>query len=267
MIKQTLFSPYFSVPSTSRLDLADQNHMCKTPSRELCSVSQQFATPHLISTVQKPFQHAQVPQQVFSTPNAPTITVLPQINATPIQEKSACGGKQSANCPVTVKIDWSTKSKTKVLPDELSSLGKMLCRGTYKQIARAAWTCKALQKYLLQEIAKQVHKECGALCSKGINKQNKKRQDSCLRKTDKESMLRFSFENLDKELEGKAPLFHLVLKTAALRREDNEKAWLPSVGMAAAVCLKNKSRDMTAVQLLITLINRHSGFLVKIFLK
>ena len=237
------------------MDLEDQNYHfpCKTPSRQLCSVSQQFTTPHLTS-VQKPFQYAQVPQGAFSTPNAPIITFLPQINTYPALEKSACNGKQSASdCPVTVKIDWSTKSKTKVLPDELSSLGKMLCRGTYKQIAKAAWTCEALQKHFLQEIAKQVHKECGALCSKGINKQHKRQQNCCLHiNTDKESMLKVSFENLDKQLEQEAPLFHSVLKTAALRKEDKEKAWIPAVGMAAAICLKNRSVDMADAQLLVS---------------
>ena len=72
-----------------------------------------------------------------------------------------------------------------------------------------------------------------------------------------------SFENLDNELRERAPLFQLVLKAASLRLEDKDKAWMTSVGIAAAVCLKNGSKGMTAVQLLISLINRHSGFMVR----
>ena len=41
-----------------------------------------------------------------------------------------------------------------------------------------------------------------------------------------------------------------------------ETFWSPAVGMAAAVCLKNRSRFMNALQLLITIFNCHSGWQV-----
>jgi hypothetical protein len=55
--------------------------------------------------------------------------------------------RSPSDCDVVVTIDWKDQRKRKVLPPELSSLGKMLCRGTKKQIARAAWRCKAIRNW------------------------------------------------------------------------------------------------------------------------
>ena len=74
--------------------------------------------------------------------------------------------------------------------------------------------------------------------------------------------MNFSFENLFEELQERAPLFLLVLKTAAFQVNDEAEKWKPAVGVAAAVCLRNRSRNMIALQLLIAIINRHSGFMV-----
>jgi hypothetical protein len=75
-----------------------------------------------------------------------------------------------------------------------------------------------------------------------------------LRKTDKENIANFSFEQLEKELKERAPLFQLVLKTASLQDENRSKRSMLSIGVAAAVCLKNRSRNMTAFQLVLAII-------------
>lgn len=184
-----------------------------------------------------------------------------------IQKKAEVKAKKAPNeCPVTVSINWTDRTKVNVLKPELSSLGKMLCRGTMKQIARAAWKCEQVRTHLFAEVAKQIHKECIIMCAKGSNKETKKRTDSCLRKTSKESIIAFSFDELINELKERAPLLTLVLKTAALRKLDGEEKWKQSVGVAAAICLRNRSKNMTALQLLISIIIRHSGFVVsKVF--
>ena len=40
---------------------------------------------------------------------------------------------------VVIKIEWPCKTKERCLPEDLHQIGKMLCRGTYKQIANAVW--------------------------------------------------------------------------------------------------------------------------------
>lgn len=163
---------------------------------------------------------------------------------------------------MVVTIDWEDRVRRKVLPPELSSLGKMLCRGTKKQIARAAWQCQAIRSELFAEIVKEIHKESVKMCVKENKKVTKSRSNSCLRKTNKDSMANFSFDPVIKELEERAPLLLLVLWTAAFNVRDENEKWKASITVAVAVCLRNRCRNMIAFQLLIPLLSRHSGFMV-----
>lgn len=113
-------------------------------------------------------------------------------------------------------------------------------------------------------VRKAVERECTHICSK--------KNPSCLRKPDKEDMLDFSMEKLCSEVEDRAPMLHTVLSAAAINRRSRaetvtQAARFGAVGMAAAVCLRNQSRYMIAVQFLITNIPHHSNWLVgtKIF--
>ena len=48
---------------------------------------------------------------------------------------------------VSVKVKWPSKpDKERKLPESLESLGKMLVRGTYKQIANTAWKNDAIRQ-------------------------------------------------------------------------------------------------------------------------
>ena len=137
----------------------------------------------------------------------------------------------------------------KNLPEDLTSLGKTLVRGTYKQIANAVWKNEKIKKEIMQLVKKEVERECTHLCSK--------KNPSCLRKTDKEDMLDFSMEKLCSEVEDRAPMLHTVLSAAAINRRSRAETETPAarfgaVGMAAAVCLRNRSRYMIAVQFPIT---------------
>lgn len=69
------------------------------------------------------------------------VTVKRQID----NPKRDCGTQQvvektkKQNVDVTVKVEWPSKDREQKLPDDLEPLGKMLVRGTYKQIANAVW--------------------------------------------------------------------------------------------------------------------------------
>ena len=129
------------------------------------------------------------------------------------------------------------------MPEDLHQIGKMLCRGTYKQIANAVWRHLGLRQNILQCIAKELDKECSGLCSI--------KQPSCLRETSKQQMLNFSFEEMDRELQGRAPLLRMVLRAASLRQSkkmESDLFLLPATCMAASICLKNRFPHMTALQ-------------------
>ena len=51
---------------------------------------------------------------------------------------------------VQVTVEWPSRTKVNTLHEGLESLGKMLCRGTYKQIAGAVWKNPILRKYIQQ---------------------------------------------------------------------------------------------------------------------
>ncbi|XP_078363701.1 uncharacterized protein LOC144647887 [Oculina patagonica] len=157
---------------------------------------------------------------------------------------------------VQVSIKWPSRPNAKVnnLHEGLESLGKMLCRGTYKQIARAVWKNPILRKHVQQLYLEEVDRECTAMCSL--------KNPSCLRSPSKKDLQSFSLKKFNTELESKAPLFSAVLWTASVRKSKrDDRFWQPSVCMSAAVLLKNRSPCMNAMQLINTITLYHSGII------
>ena len=158
---------------------------------------------------------------------------------------------------VTIKVKWPSNDAERKLPNDLESLRKMLLRGTYKQIAHAAWKNPYIKSNLTELMLKDVEKEATQLCSR--------KNPSCLRTTDKQSMLSFSMEKVSDEIKERAPLLHSVLSAASINsrsKATKEPSHFAAIAMAAAVCLKNRSRYMTAVQLLVTIFLYHSNWMV-----
>ena len=152
-------------------------------------------------------------------------------------------------------VEWASKTKENVLHEGLESLGKMLCRGTYKQIAGAVWRNPILKKHVQQLFLREVDRECTALCSL--------KNPSCMRSPTKKDLQTFSFKTFSNELESRAPLLSAVLWTASLRKSKRQdEFWAPAVCMSAAVLLKNRSPCMNAIQLLNTIILYHTGIIV-----
>lgn len=136
----------------------------------------------------------------------------------------------------------------------------MLVRGTYKQIANAVWKNTSLRKELTCLVLRDVEEEVTNMCSK--------KDPSCLRSTDMESMLSLTMEKVSNEVEKRAPLFFSFLSTACINKDRRNK--LPrhdfaAIAMSAAICLRNRSRNLLAVQLLITTFLYHSNWMVSYF--
>jgi len=74
------------------------------------------------------------------------------------------------------------------VPEQLGSLAKMLIRGTYKQIANAAWCSPILKKELQLLFLKEIDKEGTVVCSK--------KEPSCVRSPDKKKILKFYFREI-----------------------------------------------------------------------
>eukprot|EP00794_Sanderia_malayensis_P002674 gene2674-3093_t len=157
-----------------------------------------------------------------------------------LNKESDADKEDLAPSVVRIKVVWPAKTYERDLPAALHSLGKMLIRGTYKQIARAAWRNENVRKELKVCALKEINQECVNLCGK--------KTKSCLRSPNKQDLLEFSFDKLPGELEKMAPSFHSILRIASCNKRIVEKSalWVPPLGMAAAILLRSRSQQMNA---------------------
>ena len=237
-------------------ELLSDDHDAPT-SKKACESDEGF--PHMLtSSPVRPLQRTSL------WPFSPVATShprqIPRSNKETVNVLDIPSGVQNAKAvDVLIKVKWPLKDAERKFPEDLESLGKMIAPGMYKQIVNAAWQNKSLKKELTELVQKDIEKECSYLCSK--------KDPSCLRKTSKDDMLSFSMEKLAMEIQERAPLFHSILSADAINRKSKAKNPSPqaefgAIGMAAAICLHNRSQYMIAVQLLITDFLYHSNWLV-----
>ena len=158
------------------------------------------------------------------TVSLPTVSpIQTKFIADAVETSEASGAQQKKKTTVQVRVDWPTKSKTNTLHEGLASLGKMLCRGTFKQIAGAVWKNAILKKHVQQLFLKEIDPECTALCSL--------KELSGFRSTSEKNLQTLSIKSWTvSELENKAPLFSSVLWTVSLRKSNrDDQFWQPSV--------------------------------------
>ena len=216
-----------------------------------------FPTPIVSTTLTTSLPHSpcsettetsRIPVHHFN-PNFPPVAIA---HSTPVKEHLP------AKSSVNVRVSWPSKTVEKKLHSHLESLGKMLVRGTFKQIANAAWKIPQIRRHLTVNVLKEVDKECSNLCSK--------KNPSCLRSPSQEKLLEFSLEKENEELEKRAPLFYSVLVAAGSnRRKTDKSSWIPAVGMAASVLLRNRSPYMNTIQLMLGNFLYHSNCEVSLF--
>ena len=173
---------------------------------------------------------------------------------TEVPEQPTQQQTSSSTIPVSLKVQWPSETRERVLNKDLESLGKMLVRGTYKQIARASWQNPKIRKELQILALKDIDKECHELCSR--------KRPSCLRSPSKEQLHSFSFEKLNNELEKRAPFMRAILHIACVNNRNacRQDEWMPTICMAAAVLLRNRSSRLNAVQLLLSIFLYHSSW-------
>ncbi len=87
-------------------------------------------------------------------------SIPPELTMSPIKERDE--GQQRGEVPkstnVFVKVEWPSKNAERKLPSDLESLEKMLVRGTYKQVANAAWKNINIKKQLKQLMLSEINR-------------------------------------------------------------------------------------------------------------
>ena len=130
-------------------------------------------------------------------------------------------------------------------------------------IARAAFRIKDLRTEMLKLFLKEISKECCEIIST--------KSPSLLRKNSASDMQDLSLQKVCIELKARSPLLYSVMMTAAIPVRNQKHSlgsdkWLPSVAVAGSVLLKQRSRNMNAVQLMVTTLIKYTGFHVSFFL-
>ena len=103
-------------------------------------------------------------EKVFSRPVS--CSTPKQKRPRPSPECTTQGGTVTAGqqqTTVVVRITWPTLVRERTLPDDLCSVGKVLVRGTYKQIANAVWKNPALRKNIIPLVGREIKRECDEL--------------------------------------------------------------------------------------------------------
>ena len=171
-------------------------------------------------------------------------------------KKPASSTERPSSTSVKVQIEWPSNRVNRKVPEQLESLAKMLIRGTYKQIASATWRSPIFKE------------RTSASCSK---RHRSRMHCNVFQKgrwlcQDNNKLLKFSFDKFNEELSSKAPFLHAILLVGCVNGRRKNCAWKQALGMAAAICLRNRSHYMNGAQLLLSIFGYHSNWMVRNFL-
>ena len=134
----------------------------------------------------------------------------------------------------------------------MESIGKTLLWGTYKQIAHKVWQNKCLKIEIVKYVGKAVATECRELCSSKCK--------TIARHSSSDDMMKFNPEALSHEWINKLLYVILYCCLQPCQRDKRMSTLLlgsRSIAMAGSVLLRERSRGMDAMQLLVTTIVCH----------
>jgi hypothetical protein len=105
-------------------------------------------------------------------------------------------------------VSWPSQTRRRNLIGELHPLGKALVRGTFSQIANAAYKCKHIRKELVYCVLQDLRKEMVNLCSR-------KNPSKC-RSCSPNYVRNLTVEDICLEWSTRAPIFYSFLMAAGV---------------------------------------------------
>lgn len=130
-------------------------------------------------------------------------------------------------------------------------------RGTFKQIANAAFKCKAVKVELIKLVLIELVKEMIGLCSKY-------KPSRC--SASPSTLVNLALEDVCYEWSNRAPTFYAFLTSAAMpskRKNAETSMCLASIAVAGSVLLRERCKEMNAVQNLISMIIMFSSYQIQ----
>lgn len=126
-------------------------------------------------------------------------------------------------------------------------------------MANAALKCKPLRAEIIRCVMKDVAKEMTGLCSKN--------NPSKCRNSTPQELMDLNVEDICTEWMRRAPIFYAFLMTAGVpskRKDAASLKSLPSIAVSGAVLLRERCKEMNALQHLISMIIKFSPFQVQL---
>ena len=146
----------------------------------------------------------------------------------------------------------------KGLNNYLGKIGKALSRGgsNLKSLAKTVLSHNKLRETIEEQLCNELSEQAKTLCSS--------KTPSILRTPEKETLKKFSWELIGKELKEKAPLLYQVLLSVAVpntsRATDKKTTQrLPGVCLAVGVLLKVREPSMSFIPYMMSLVLRAAG--------
>lgn len=145
------------------------------------------------------------------------------------------------------------KPKNYSLTPSRKHLGKCVARGSRVGIATACLKDDTIRKHIISKLGNEIRLEISYLCSN--------KAGSTLMKHSKDDLSKFTWADLLKEIEQRAPTFFqfLMYATSTRVRRPNREAVM---GMCAAMMFKLRRPNMTAAHKIVSLI-LHAGHAAK----
>ena len=160
-------------------------------------------------------------------------------------------------CFTQVIVHRTGVTRRRFLDSEWVPLAEELCRGDNKAVTVAAAASPGVKAKVLEEIVNDVKRECKQMCARD--------SESLFKKARPEDIANWSYDEQERELIVKSPMFMTFLQAAgknderlSLNKSKTEEAVQRGIVEAAAVLLFCRSREMKAHQTL-TALQLHAG--------
>lgn len=182
-----------------------------------------------------------------------TTTALTSTVQIPPALASCCvDGDQGFSCQIVVyKMNGMTPYSVK---ENKKSLVKAIAEGSDEEVAAALMQDPEIKKFVFEELVRSLDDECENLCTPSTQ--------SMLRQKTVEQLSSFSWEKfVDEEVKEKELILHKIAVTVACTRVATSRnvrktfaRKIPAMGMALACLLKARNQNMSAAQVLNSLI-------------
>ena len=159
--------------------------------------------------------------------------------------------------PVFISVSSPTRSSPwqAFLPESLSKLGRSLTSGNMEIVTKAICNNDSLFPIVFKSIIGKIQQECTSLCRRS--------HPTSFRRCDVEDIGNFDWEKYCHKLQEKAPLLWQLLLSIATFNDHRAKgkaedSHFSRIVVAAAIILKERSREMIGVQSMLSLLLFHS---------